>query len=82
MRRAKGENAKAVVFETNDHVAAWYDKNDGCIHLTSRALKGFHVRIGTNPTKPYGHPNLFRRLSKCLNEVGAPNPPLDSGAPL
>jgi hypothetical protein len=56
------------------NVGVWYDPKDGQIHLTARDVKGFHTTVKSDGQSNRGHPNLFRKLAKCLKEAGAPAP--------
>ncbi len=51
---------------------------DGAIHLATndkdQAADSFHVAIRKDPTKPSGHPYLYRDLVKCLRSAGATMP--------
>jgi hypothetical protein len=55
----------------------WWNPRTKAIHLTTNDPDAptFHVAIRDNPTKPSGHPYLFRELKKCLVKKGAPAPP-------
>jgi hypothetical protein len=51
-------------------IGFWYEPN-GTIHLTAKGEPGFHVAISDDPSKPNGHPTLFKRLAKCLDQQDA-----------
>ncbi len=55
----------------------WYDPPSGEIHVATRDQEAptFHVAVTDDPTKPNGHPSLFQRLKKALQDKGAPAPP-------
>ena len=63
------KNGKSVHVE----IGFWLN-DDGSIHDTSGALKGFHVAVNREPSRSNGHPTLYRRLARCLQEAGAPAP--------
>ena len=48
-------------------VGFWLQE-DGSIHLTSNALKNFHVAINEDPDRKNGHPTLYKRLHKILEQ--------------
>ena len=54
-------------------VGFWLEK-DGSIHLAIKGDPRGHVAVNQDPTKRNGHPTLFNRLAKALNEAGAPAP--------
>ena len=56
-------------------IAFWMTP-DGTIHVASNdpEAEGFHVSVAADPAKPSGHPYLYRELSKCLRQMGAPAP--------
>lgn len=56
------------------HVGVWYDAKKDTIHLTARNVKGFHTWISADPSSKRCHPNLFKKLAKCLRDQGAPAP--------
>jgi hypothetical protein len=60
-------------------VSFWWDPKGKAIHLTSNdpGAKTFAVAVREDPSKPSGHPYLFRELVKCLKKMGADAP--DSG---
>jgi hypothetical protein len=55
-------------------VGIWLNPKTGAIHMTSRELAGFTTTINDNPTSIRGHPNLYNKLTKCLQVAGAPHP--------
>jgi hypothetical protein len=75
MRRSERGERRTVYFE---EVGVWLDKNrvngEPIIHMSFPGLADGHVAIGNDPTKPYGHPKLFKRLVDGLRMVGAPAP--------
>mgnify|MGYP003431115468 CR=1 FL=1 len=60
---AKGKSVYA-------EVGFWLEK-DGSIHLTFKGVPGFHVAVNADPKKPNGHPTLFKRLTKLIQDAGA-----------
>lgn len=73
-RSSKGKG-KSINFE----IYVWYNKQTGKIQVASNdddpALSDFNIAVGDEPTRPNGHPTLFRRLRKLLVTHGAPAPP-------
>lgn len=63
------KNGKSVHLE----IGFWLN-DDGSIHMTSNEVKGFHVAVNPEPSRPNGHPTLFRRLADCLRQSGVPAP--------
>lgn len=55
-------------------IGIWYDEKQRHIHITAKGVKGFHTTVTNNPASKRGHPNLFMKLGKCLEESGAPHP--------
>jgi len=72
--RASKGTGKSVKFE----IYVWYNKETGAIQVASNdqdsALSDFNIAVTSDPTKPNGHPTLFRRLKKLLESQGAPAP--------
>lgn len=70
--RASKGTGKSVKFE----IYVWYNKSTGTIQIASNdqdhALSDFNVAVTNDPAKRNGHPTLFRRLKKLLDEQGAP----------
>jgi hypothetical protein len=62
---AKGE-PKAVRFEA----AAWYDPDQGQIHLTIPSHDTFHTTVSNDPKSVRYPANLFRKLRGLLEENG------------
>jgi hypothetical protein len=52
--------------------AGFWREKDGSIHMSLQGVPGFHVAINEDPKKPNGHPTLFKRLDKLLNEAAEP----------
>jgi hypothetical protein len=48
--------------------------DDGSIYLTSNEVEGFQIAVNADPDRKNGHPSLYRRLAKCLSQMGAPAP--------
>lgn len=65
----KSKKGRSVYAE----VGFWLEK-DGSIHLTIKGAPGAHVAVNRDPKQPNGHPTLFRRLAKLLEDEGAPAP--------
>ena len=59
-------------------VGIWYDEDQGHIHITAKNVKGFHTTVNADSASKRGHPNLFRKLAKCLKEAGAPAPDIEA----
>ncbi len=47
------------------HVAMWYDEKDASIHLSMPDVKGFHTTVTS-----WQHPELYEKLSDCLQLIG------------
>lgn len=62
---------KSVAIE----IAFWLT-DDGAIHVATNDKEAdtFHVAVRSDPTKPSGHPYLYRELAKLLHKMGAPAP--------
>lgn len=67
----KSEPGNSIYFE----VGVWYDEEQGSIHMAAKGAPGFHTTVRQDPTLKRGHPNLFKKLVKCLRDNGAPAPP-------
>ena len=52
----------------------WYNEDDDSIHLTGQGVEGFHTTVNNKEGSKRCHPNLFMKLAKCLQDVGAPYP--------
>ena len=54
----------------------WWDAKDKAIHMATNDPDAptFHVAIRADKEKPSGQPYLFRELTKCLRQFGAPAP--------
>ena len=52
------------------HIAVWYDSDDGSIHGSMPDVEGFHTTVDSGQ-----HPELFEKLSDCLQQVGEQPPP-------
>lgn len=74
MRRSKERNGEVCYEE----VKFWWDGPRGTIHLVIAGLPAGEVTISNDPSRPDGHPMLYRRLGACLNRLGAPGPFNDS----
>jgi hypothetical protein len=72
--RASKGTGKSVKFE----IYVRYNKSTGAIQIASNdqdaALSDFNVAVTNDAAKSNGHPALFRRLKKLLDEQGAPSP--------
>ena len=58
-------------------VSIWYNEKTSRIHVAGKNIGGTEKFISTvhsDPDSMRGHPNLFRKLVKCLKEAGAPYP--------
>jgi hypothetical protein len=69
MRLSK--NGKSVYLEIGFWVA-----EDGSIHVAAKDIEGFNIAVNSDPGKSNGHPTLFKRLAKCLSDMGASAPML------
>ncbi len=68
MRTSKPGNS--IYFE----VGVWYNETTGSIHMTTKDAPGFHTTVRQDPKLKRGHPNMFKKLAKCLRDNGAPAP--------
>ncbi len=59
-------------------VGIWYDDKQDAIHLVVKDpdKTDLHTTINRDPQSKRGHPNLFEKLTDCLNRAGAPAPTL------
>lgn len=57
-------------------VLFWWDASDKAIHVATNDPDAptFHIAVRPDKSKPSGHPYLFRELTKCLRQAGAPAP--------
>jgi hypothetical protein len=53
-------------------IGFWREKN-GSIHIGSNEVEGFHVAVNSDPSKPNGHPTLYKRLDALLEAAKAPD---------
>lgn len=67
--RRVSKGGKSVHIE----IGFWLN-DDGSIHVTSNAEKDFHVAVNQDPARKNGHPTLYDRLAKILQDEGAPSP--------
>ena len=56
------------------NVGAWFNPETGHIHLTLPHSKWFHTTVSPDATSVRGHPNLYGKLTRALNEAGVPAP--------
>jgi hypothetical protein len=56
------------------NIGIWLNRRTGAIHMTSPDLAGFHTTVNDHPKSKRGHPNLYKKLTKCLEVAGAPHP--------
>ena len=68
MQKSKPGNAVYL------NVGIWLNQDTGAIHMTAKDAAGFHTTINGNEGSKRGHPNLFKKLAKCLKSAGAPYP--------
>jgi hypothetical protein len=69
------KNGKSVHLE----IGFWLN-DDGSIHMTANDIEGFHVAVNSDPARKNGHPTLYKRLAKCLADMGAPAPAIEEGS--
>jgi hypothetical protein len=50
----------------------WYDEKSRHIKLAGKGLTA--STVSNDPLSKRYHPNLYRKLTKCLREAGAPAP--------
>jgi len=55
-------------------VGAWFDSETGHIHLTLPRSGWFHTTVSGDPESVRGHPNLYGKLTRALEEAGVPGP--------
>jgi hypothetical protein len=65
--------------ETGDNTAylnvgIWYDRETGHIHMTLPHSDWFHTTVVQDADSKRGHPNLYAKLSRALQEAGVPGP--------
>ncbi len=53
-------------------VRVWYDEKTGHIKLAGPGITA--STISNDPTSRRYHPNLFRKLGRCLKDRGMPSP--------
>lgn len=53
-------------------VGVWFNERTGHIHVA--AHDAFISTVSNDPNSKRYHPNLFRKLAKCLKEAGAAHP--------
>lgn len=56
------------------NIGAWFDAETGHIHLTLPHSRWFHTTVCRDESSKRGHPNLFGKLARALNEAGVPAP--------
>ena len=52
------------------NVGVWYDAETGHIHMALPHTDWFHATVNGEATSKRGHPNLFGKLARALNEAG------------
>ncbi len=50
----------------------WYDQKSGRIKLAGSGLTA--STVSNDPASNRYHPNLYRKLTKCLRDAGVPAP--------
>ncbi len=60
------------------NIGAWYNKDNGHIHLTLPRSDWFHTTVNGKESSKRGHPNLYNKLARALKEAGVPGPDLKS----
>ena len=53
-------------------VTIWYNERSGHIHIAAK--DGFISTVSDDPDSKRCHPNLFRKMAKCLKDSGVPGP--------
>jgi hypothetical protein len=56
------------------NVGVWYDRETGHIHMTLPHSGWFHTTVAPDGDSKRGHPNLYAKLSRALQEAGVPGP--------
>ncbi len=64
--------AKAPSKTVRLDVGIWFNEESGHIHIAAK--KAFISTISNDPESRRFHPNLFRKLSKCLKDAGVAHP--------
>ena len=64
------EPGNSIYFE----IGVWYNEETGSIHMTAKDAPGFHTTVRQDSKLKRGHPNLFKKLARCLREKGAAAP--------
>ena len=59
-------------------LSVWYDDKSRHIKLAGKGLTA--STVSNDPASRRYHPNLYRKLAKCLREAGVPAPPMDAGS--
>ena len=54
-------------------IQIWFDEEQNNIHIAGKGITQTTVKVDRKSKR--GHPNLFKKLAKCLREAGAPAPP-------
>lgn len=74
MRISKKGKAGAKPKAVHVEISFWQKGNAIHVACNDPAVSTFHIAVRSDPTKPSGHPMLYRELSKCLKQMGAPAP--------
>jgi hypothetical protein len=56
------------------NVGAWFDAATGHIHLTLPHSGWFHTTVSPDTGSKRGHPNLYGKLARALQQAGVPGP--------
>ena len=63
-------SGEIVTFE----MTARYNEKDGHIHLVALGKEGFITTVNNNTENDRGHPDLFIKLARLLQQAGVPHP--------
>lgn len=55
-------------------VGIWYDQKSRYIKISAKGA--FISTVSNDPESKRYHPNLYKKLAKCLHDAGAPGPRL------
>lgn len=55
-------------------MSLWFNAETGHIHLAAPGSSWFITTVCNTPASKRGHPNLFGKLARLLDEAGLPGP--------
>jgi len=65
-------------------ISLWFNAEDNSIRISAPKFPKFFppVMVSSDPKSNHGHPTLFKRLAKCMAQIGVPAPVIeDEDAP-